>query len=187
MNLNLHMNLDRAGRPEGLVDLLEYLDLLDEPRIVVAGGPLTGKTTLAKALHERRRVGDVDGRLLHTDDLVGRMAWSESSLHVARLFDETAAPWVVEGVTAVRALRKWCRELHLGARAHGARPCDLVLYLGEPVAAYDKPGQETMAKGCWTVWREVRQLLLAMAEQQRDEGVNVPRPFLLEEPAVHLF
>lgn len=118
-------------------------------RIVVAGGPRTGKTTYA---------GTLTPHPLHTDVLVGTVPWSGASEEVAEWFDRPG-PWVVEGVAAVRALRKW-----LAAHPTG-KPCDSVRWLAEPKVSRDR-GQETMAKGCETIWAEVLPLL-------RKRGVTI--------------
>lgn len=120
-------------------------------RIIIAGGPRTGKTTLAATYHEP---------VWHTDNLIGQIGWSEISAMAADWFDRPG-PWVIEGVAAVRALRKW-----LTAHASG-QPADLVLWLGTPLVART-PGQQTMARGCDTVWAEVLPLL-------RARGVTVER------------
>ena len=110
-------------------------------RLVIAGVPRAGKTTLAGA------------GARHTDDLIATHKWSDASDVVVTWFD-APGPWIIEGVAAVRALRKWV----LG-RATGA-PCDRVIWLGSPRVALT-PGQAALAKGCMTVWREVRPELLA--------------------------
>lgn len=117
-------------------------------RLVIAGVPKAGKTTLANTL----AVGVV---VRHTDDLlydVSRLEWSLISATVATWFD--APDFLVEGVRSVHGLRKW-----LAAHPDG-RPCDRVIWLGTPRVPLTR-GQETMSKGCATVWREVRPLLLA--------------------------
>lgn len=106
-------------------------------RIVITGGPRTGKTTAATALGLPVR---------HTDD-TKHMEWSAASAEVATWFD-APGPWVIEGVSAPRALRKW-----LAAHAEG-KPCDVVQRLTVARVALT-PGQSTMAKGVETVWREI--------------------------------
>lgn len=107
-------------------------------RIVIAGGPRTGKTSFARTLGQHRS----------TDDLIGTHDWSGVSELVASQWMVAPGPWVIEGVAAVRALRKW-----LVAHPEG-KPCDVVHWLRKPMVARS-PGQETMAKGCESVWREV--------------------------------
>lgn len=106
-------------------------------RVVIAGVPKAGKTTLALR-------GDYPGRVLHTDDLIRPGAWSEVSEEAAGWFDQPG-PWVIEGVATVRALRKWLSWHPTG------RPCDRVIWLGSPRLELES-GQLRLAKGCWTVW-----------------------------------
>lgn len=119
-------------------------------RIVIAGGPRTGKTTFAHDMvggddpRDRREHADV--LVLHTDNLA-HLGWSEASA-AAALWLDAPGPWIVEGVAAVRALRKW-----IAAHPDG-KPCDVVYWLTDPVVERT-PGQVTMAKGCATVWAEV--------------------------------
>lgn len=110
-------------------------------RVVVAGGPRTGKTTLA-----RQKLAS-GFRVRHADELIATHEWSAASAHVATWLDEPG-PWVVEGVTAVRGLRKW-----LAAHPEG-KPCDVVAWLDRPQVARS-PGQETMARGTLTIWSGV--------------------------------
>jgi len=116
-------------------------------RIVITGGPRTGKTTRANSS------SGIVGPIRHTDSLVQSHDWSEASEAVSFWFDEPG-PWIVEGVAAVRALRKW-----LAAHPDG-KPCDVVLWLDKPVVPRSR-GQEIMAKGCATVWNEIRPALEA--------------------------
>ena len=110
-------------------------------RLIIAGGPRTGKTTLAD-----RMAGEWNLVALHTDDLIAGHSWSEASDMVWRWIEEPG-PWVLEGVAAVRGLRKWLE-------AHGGAPCERVIWLTrtfEPLT----PGQHTMMKGCQTIWRDI--------------------------------
>lgn len=148
-------------------------------RLVIAGVPKAGKTTASMAICGVATTADLtrtpaglSGRfgpgayVRHTDDLIGAslghgpLSWSGVSEVVATWFDATG-PWIVEGVAAVRALRKW-----LAAHPTGA-PCDRVLWLDTPRVALTA-GQRRMAAGCRTVWREIEPSLLA-------RGVHVER------------
>jgi adenylate kinase family enzyme len=108
-------------------------------RIVVAGGPRTGKTTFA---------AELGGHILHTDDLIAELDWSEASEQVAKWFDEPG-PWVIEGVAAVRALRKW-----LDANESGL-PCEIVYWFDRPVVERTRR-QYGMGKACQTIFDEIR-------------------------------
>lgn len=117
-------------------------------RIAIAGGPRCGKTTLAEKLAERHGIETV----LHTDDLIGSLSWSEASARVVEWMDEPG-PWIIEGVAVVRGLRKWLADV----RNEGA-PCDTVYHLTYPYTDLSK-GQVTMMKGCITVFGGVQYLL----------------------------
>lgn len=135
-------------------------------RICITGGPRTGKTTMAEHLFGAHSwphdVPNCDGCgvLRHTDDLIeqckhlGNKAWFEESRIASTWLDEPG-PWIIEGVTVSRALRKW-RDMHHGERP----PVDRVIYLREP---YEKltPGQSTMAKGV----RNVHDKIVSWLEQ----------------------
>lgn len=126
-------------------------------KIVITGGPLTGKTTLAELMRgEGSRV-----RAMYSTDIFKHMSWSDQSLEVARMFSdkELGVPpdvddWIVEGTAAVRGLRKW-----MSLKSRG-RPCDVVVYLtqqfGEP-----NSGHRSMKKGCDTIFSEITPNLLA--------------------------
>jgi adenylate kinase family enzyme len=72
-------------------------------RIVIIGGPHVGKTTLAKRLRDECGISNTH----HSDD-VKHLGWSESSAAVSEWFNESGE-WIVEGVQAARALRKWLK------------------------------------------------------------------------------
>lgn len=110
-------------------------------RVCIAGGPNTGKTTLAASYGPNVR---------HTDDLITSHEWSEASDEVATWFDNEG-PWCIEGVAVPRALRKWLRA---NAADMSRRPCDRVIWLTQPHIPLTK-GQATMTKACATVWSEV--------------------------------
>lgn len=114
-------------------------------RVCVTGGPRTGKTTWA-LMHGV-------GTVRHTDDAIGSGDWSAASEIVVGWLG-LPGPWTVEGVAVARALRKWLRSHPSG------KPCDRVVVLSRPRAPLSK-GQDAMAKGVDTVWRQVMPELVA--------------------------
>jgi hypothetical protein len=119
-------------------------------RIVVAGGPGRGKSTLAKKL-----VGP-GVRHHHGEELVG-IEWSAGSELASTWFDEPG-PFVCENVGMARALRKWL------ARNPTGIPADVVVHLAEPTRETTAK-QESMARGCATVWAEIKPELLLRGVQ----------------------
>lgn len=124
-------------------------------RLVICGVPKAGKTTAANRIHPQAA-----GIVRHTDDLIP-LGWSRVSEIVAQQWFAMPGPWVVEGVAAVRALRKWLRVHPEGW------PCDRVVWMNTPRESLT-PGQETMAKGARTVWWEV-------ASELEGRGIPVER------------
>lgn len=108
---------------------------------MIVGGPGCGKSTRANAL-----AAQTGATARHTDDLIGRLDWSAASAEVARWF-ATPGPWIVEGVAAVRALRKWLAS-------HGGKPCERVEVMRVPFKPLD-PRQTGMLKSFETVWSEI--------------------------------
>lgn len=111
-------------------------------RILIAGGPRTGKTTLAAKLSKQLGIP-----VKHTDDLIGIVDWSGASLKVAGWMS-MRGPWIIEGVAAGRAIRKFM------AAYPSTKPADRILWSNTAHVPRDY-GQEAMAKGCETVWSEV--------------------------------
>jgi hypothetical protein len=91
---------------------------------------------------------DSFGYRLRSTDAVAHLPWSDASAAVAEWLDEPGS-WVVEGVRAAHALRKW-RAHHPGE----SPPVDFVFVLREPYVALSK-GQAAMGAGIETVLEEV--------------------------------
>lgn len=107
-------------------------------RLVIGGGPRTGKTTLA------RNQGLI---VKHTDDVM-HMGWSEASDEVSHWFDVASYAWCIEGVAVARALRKWL------ARNPKGTPCDKIIWCRTTFVP-TTPQQDAMAKGCEKVFEEI--------------------------------
>lgn len=116
-------------------------------RIVIIGGPGTGKTTFAGEL--RKQTGF---EVLHTDDLM-HLPWSEQSDYLANRLAHDDHPLILEGVAAVRAIRK-ALDLVTG------RPCDEIHVMLYQYRVLDK-GAAALVKGIDTVWRGIEAKVLA--------------------------
>ncbi|MEE9573064.1 MAG: hypothetical protein V3W20_08460, partial [Candidatus Neomarinimicrobiota bacterium] len=108
-------------------------------RIAIAGSPQSGKTTLSKVLNLNTK---------HTDDLI-HLGWSEASEKISHSWIDDNTIQIIEGVAVPRALRKWLKNNLTG------KPVDKVIYLNNPYIKLTK-GQQAMAKGCRTVWDEIK-------------------------------
>ena len=126
------------------MNLAHNLPVFPPPsRILLAGGPNVGKSTRAALLG-----AELGCDVRHSDALITTHAWSEASAEVATWFD-AEGPWVIEGVAIPRALRKWLLAHPVGT------PADLLLW-GTVTHVPTTSGQTAMAKGCATVWNQVR-------------------------------
>lgn len=103
------------------------------PRVAVAGGPRTGKTTLVSAVADRP--------ILHTDDLMS-FPWEQVPHLVIQRATKAGRSFVVEGVQVPRALRK-------------GLAVDAVVWLGAPRTDLT-PGQHVMSRAVHTVFEDWR-------------------------------
>lgn len=127
-------------------------------RIVIAGAPHTGKSTLSHRLAYMLVIHNE--AIHHTDELTGVLEWSEASLAAMHWLEEPG-PLILEGVAGGRVLRKYL------AAHPGEKPCDVVYWLTHVWTPYTKPGQERMAKGCTTVFREIAPTLTKLGVEIR--------------------
>jgi adenylate kinase family enzyme len=110
-------------------------------RLLITGGPRTGKTTRALDLAQQHGVP-----VYHTDDAIP-LGWHEASAEVARWL-ERPGPWIIEGVAVPRALRKW-----LASHPSGI-PCEQCIVLRTPHIELHR-GQIRMMQGLLTVLQEI--------------------------------
>jgi len=130
---------------EQFAEIVDAVKNHNARRTVIIGSPKAGKTTLGLAISAELGVP-----LLHTDDLIDRFEWSAASEHIANVWLAEPGPWILEGVAAVRGLRKW-----LGGNPSG-KPCDLIIELPTPRLELSSR-QAGMAKACIGIWTEIRQ------------------------------
>jgi adenylate kinase family enzyme len=122
-------------------------------RILIAGRPKTGKTTLALQLSQQ-----FGYPVRHADDINASHSWSNQSLEVAAWM-ESPGPYIIEGVTVVRAIRKW-----LERSIDATKPCDIVYWGATPFVALDK-NQTKLGLGCLTIWGQVHDELVRRGVQ----------------------
>jgi hypothetical protein len=135
-------------------DLLAQ-ELADFGRVVIAGGPRRGKSTIAEKLVATGVTHH------HGEELVDRPEWAgmtreekwSAGSELAATWLNEPGPFVCENVAMGRAPRKWLKQNPTG------KPADVVVHLSEPVDE-TIPGQETMAAGCETVWKQIRSELV---------------------------
>lgn len=110
-------------------------------KIVIAGGPRTGKSSFARKLNEKLNIP-----IISTDNYIA-CGWSEAPHKIIE--DIIDLPdYILEGVNSGRTIRKLVeKDIKL--------EFDKVYYLEQPMVEYDKKGQAALNKGCKTVWLDV--------------------------------
>lgn len=109
-------------------------------KLVITGYPKTGKSTIA----DRFKAAGYE--VMHTDDVI-ELGQGADSQAISEWFNRPGN-WVVEGVTAPRAIRKW-----LAQNPGKEFPADAVVYMKDHVVPWENKG--TFTKGIDTVWSEV--------------------------------
>ncbi len=110
--------------------------------LLITGAPKAGKTTFAKTF------GD---NVLHTDDLI-HLEWSEGSAAVAEWISKPG-PWVIEGITIPRALRKYFDLFP------DTKPTDELYWLGTPYVPLAR-GQQQLATANQNIFNQLLPKLL---------------------------
>ncbi len=120
-------------------------------KVVIIGAPLAGKSTLAQSFGVPVFCTDTEEqtreKIVGVTYLPPQLNWSAHSQYVAEKWLTMNGDWVIEGVAAVRALRKWA-VMH-----PNTMPCDKIIFLKRK--ANRTQGQMTMEKGIENIWSEV--------------------------------
>lgn len=77
------------------------------------------------------------------------MSWSEASTFVAAHWFTMKAPWCIEGIATVRALRKFLGDL---------KGIQIKVFENQFEDAVTKDGQRALHKGVMSVWNEIKDL-----------------------------
>ncbi len=111
-------------------------------RILIAGSPRSGKTTLAIAVQKL-----FPGmKMFATDDIVNKATWSDASREVATRINQPG-PWVIEGTVTTRGIRKWLAQEGLNSKK---KPAEFLIYCHKPLEPLTK-AQDNMRKGDVTI------------------------------------
>lgn len=122
-------------------------------RIIITGGPCTGKTTVADELGKKFGVSTK-----HTDEIAYRVGWSNASLEVAAWIHDPG-DWIIEGCTAIRAIRRWLLHTPMTEK-----PADIIYYGAHPFTKLTSD-QLRLFHGCNTIWQQIRGELTARGVQ----------------------
>lgn len=131
-------------------------------KLLITGGPRTGKTTTALDLGQKHGVP-----VYHTDDAIP-LGWHAASTEVARWLAEKPGPWIIEGVAVPRALRKYLAT-------HSGIPCGQCIVLRTPHMTLT-PRQMDIMQGMMTVMAEIEPEL-------RQRGMEIVKERVRARPA----
>lgn len=124
-------------------------------KIIIIGGPRSGKSTLAKKLANKINaqryctdpkslVKDIESNVNYLPDGI---PWGDDSTHIINNWFSKEGDWIIEGVGAVRALRKW---------AQSKPPCDKIIFIKESFPGINlSKGQASMHKSISTIWGDI--------------------------------
>jgi hypothetical protein len=123
-------------------------------RVLIIGGPGCGKSTFASNMGVPHYCGDprslVKRTLPNVNYLPEGLDWSFSSTYIAKNWFPLNGPWVIEGVSVVRALRKWAEVMP------NTNPADKIIYFINPHLSFQRStGQDSMEKAIATVWSDI--------------------------------
>ena len=111
--------------------------------ILIIGLPRCGKTTAADKMATEETV------TISTDGLISQYEWSVFSDKVCDLLKQPG-PWIIEGCSAVRGLRKYLKE--------GNKPDFEILWCGSPYIPL-VGRQIGFAKSLESMWKECQEMM----------------------------
>lgn len=130
-------------------------------KYIIIGPPRSGKSTYARQLREEgiptyctdpgSCVKNPETDVTYAPDV----EWSECSDYVARKWMTMPAPWCIEGVGSVRALRKYL----VNNMPSTLRDVTIVVFEHQLSEHVTKAGQSVMAKSINTIWNQIRPLV----------------------------
>lgn len=129
-----------------------------DSRIIIVGGPRTGKSTMARAYMQagvpvfcgdpRSKAKEIEDGVIYLPE---GLAWADGSQYVADNWFSKDGPWICEGQIMARALRKWIRS------HPKTLPADRIIVITDQrQEARLLTGQKAMHRSVMTVWSEIR-------------------------------
>lgn len=113
-----------------------------DERIIIIGGPNSGKSYYAEQISGRYSIDDVK----YTDSLIETYSWEEIAEMVSNWFI-AEAPWIICGMMCCRGLRYWFRYNNL------IKPCDRIIFIDRIVDRSTR--QKAMFKVMNDIWNEI--------------------------------
>jgi len=126
-------------------------------KLLIIGVPRAGKTTRAIAIQQQYVAGaEAIGQALlpihHTDKMITQYEWSVFSDKVCDMLKQPG-PWIIEGCSAVRGLRKYLKE--------GNKP-DFEIEWLDKVYIPHEGRQKGFAASLVSIWKECQDAITAL-------------------------
>lgn len=133
-------------------------------RIVIVGGPRSGKSSLAREFRAaglptfcgdpRSKVKEPEHGVTYLPEGLPMSGDDGAAQWIVDHWMTRPGPWVLEGWIMARALRRWRRAWP---------PCERIIVMRSPVVE-QTPGQLALTKAVATVWRSIALRFQAITE-----------------------
>jgi hypothetical protein len=148
---------------------------MQRERVVIVGGPRTGKSTLARQLRAqglptlcgdpRSKVKEPEAGVEYLPEGLPYAGDGGAANYIARYWLTRPGPWVCEGHVMARALARWLADNPRDCPRETPLPCDrIVVFRSQHEHAVTLPGQVAQHKGVMTSWGKIEHLFQAITE-----------------------